>query len=146
MFRKLIATTDTWVTVPLRLIMGALFIMHGAEKVFGVRGGTGLYRWAAMEPASSGLRPAWAWLGAAALFELIGGLLTFFGLLTRLGALMIMPVMLVAVYGGLRAAENWNFPLQRIGYPLSMLAIALALLIAGGGRASIDRTLMRRRR
>ena len=124
MFRKLIATTDTWFTVPLRLIMGALFLLHGAEKVFGVRGGPGLSRWTAMETASSGLRPAWFWLGA----------------------LMILPVMLVAVYSGLHTAENWNFPLQRIGYPLSMLAIALALLISGGGSASIDRTLMRRRR
>lgn len=146
MFRKLIATTDTWFTVPLRLIMGALFLMHGAEKVFGVRGGPGLSRWTAMEAASSGLRPAWLWLGAAALFELIGGVLTLLGLMTRLGALMILPVMLVAAYSGLHTAENWNFPLQRIGYPLSMLAMALALLIAGGGRASIDRTLMRRRR
>ncbi len=146
MFRKLIATTDTWFTVPLRLIMGALFLMHGAEKVFGVRGGPGLSRWTSMEAASSGLRPAWFWLGAAALFELIGGALTLLGLMTRLGALIILPVMLVAVYSGLHTAENWNFPLQRVGYPLSMLAMALALLIAGGGRASIDRTLMRRRR
>src|ERR687883_123314 len=91
MFRRFIATTDAWVTVPLRLIMGVLFVVHGAEKVFGVRGGPGLSRWITMETASSGLRPAWVWLGAAALFEFIGGLLTLFGLLTRLGALMIIP-------------------------------------------------------
>lgn len=145
MWRKLIATTPSWMPLPLRLTMGLLFVLHGAEKVFGFNKGPGLSAWMANERAANGLRPAWLWLGAAALFELIGGILILFGLLTRLGALLVMPVMLVAIYGSFGEGAA-PIPLVRIGYPLAMLGAALALFIAGGGRASIDETLMRSRR
>ena len=65
------------------------------------------------------------------------------GLLTRVGALLILPVMLVAIFG-----VHWGsfFMSNRgIEYALSLLAMALALLITGGGRASFDEALMRRR-
>jgi putative oxidoreductase len=146
MFRKLVATTQTWVSLPLRLSMGLLFTLHGAEKVFGIRGGPGLSAWMANERAATGLRPAWLWLSAAAVFELIGGILILFGLLTRLGALLVIPIMLVAIYGGLTGGDAGPVPLPRIGYPLVMLGAALALFIVGGGRASMDESLARSRR
>jgi putative oxidoreductase len=146
MLRKLVMTTPTWITLPLRLTMGTLFALHGAEKVFGIRGGPGFSVWTANEAAASGLRPAWLWLGAAALFELIGGLLILFSLLTRLGALLVMPIMLVALYANLTGDAPGPIPLPRIGYPLVMLGAAIALFIAGGGRASMDESLARSRR
>ena len=146
MLRRLIATTLTWFTLPLRLSAGLLFALHGAEKVFGIRGGPGLSAWMANERAATGLRPTWLWLGAAALFELIGGILILTGFLTRLGALLVMPIMLVAIYGNLFSGEAGPISLPRIGYPLVMLGAALALFIAGGGRASIDESMQRSRR
>jgi putative oxidoreductase len=146
MFRKLVATTPTWVTLPLRLTMGLLFALHGAEKVFGIRGGPGLSAWMANERAATGLRPAWLWLGAAALFELIGGILILTGFLTRLGALLIIPIMLVALYGNLFGGESGPVSLSRIGYPLVMLGACIALFIAGGGRASVDASMAKSRR
>jgi putative oxidoreductase len=145
MFRKLVATTRTWTPLPLRLAVGLLFVLHGAEKVLGFNQGPGLSAWAANEKYANGLRPAWLWLGAAALFELIGGILILSGLLTRLGALLVIPVMLVALYGGLAGGVS-PIPLTRIGYPLAMLAGAITLFITGGGRASLDEALMRTRR
>lgn len=146
MLRRLVATTRTWVTLPLRLTAGLLFGLHGAEKVFGIRGGLGLSAWMASEKAAAGLRPAWLWLGAAAIFELIAGILLVTGFLTRLGALLVIPIMLVAIYGGLMNSEGGTIPLPRIGYPLMMLGACIALLIAGGGRASIDESMARSRR
>ena len=145
MFRKLVATTPTWIPIPLRLTMGLLFALHGAEKVFGVRGGVGLSAWMASEGASVGLRPAWAWLAAAALCELIGGLLILTGFMTRVGAMLVIPVMLVALYATLDANAG-PIPLPGIGYPLAMLGAAIAVFIAGGGRASVDGSLARSRR
>lgn len=145
MLRRLVATTPTWFTLPLRLTMGSLFAVHGAEKVFGIRGGPGLSAWMANEGASSGLRPAWLWLGAAALFELIGGIMILTGFLTRLGSLLVIPIMLVALYNVISTAEG-TIPLPRIGYPLAMLGAAIALLVAGGGRASVDESIARSRR
>jgi len=145
MFRKLVATTPTWITLPLRLTMGLLFALHGAEKVFGIHGGPGLKAWTANESYALGLRPAWLWLGAAALFELIGGIMILTGFLTRLGALLVIPIMLVAIYGTVANAEE-TISLVRIGYPLAMLGAAIALLMAGGGRASVDESIARSRR
>jgi putative oxidoreductase len=147
MFRRLVATTPTWISLPLRLTVGFLFTLHGAEKVFGINRGIGLSAWVALKDASAGLRPAWLWLGAAAFFELMGGLLLLFGFLTRLGALMLIPVMLVAIYSGLTSnAAGPPVPLQSIGYPLAMLGAVIALVIAGGGRASVDESIARSRR
>jgi putative oxidoreductase len=146
MFRKLVATTPTWIPLPLRLTMGLLFALHGAEKVFGIRGGPGLSAWMANERAATGLRPAWLWLGAAALFELIGGLLILTGFLTRLGALLVVPIMLVAIYGSLTSNDPGPVSLVRIGYPLIMLGASIALIIAGGGRASVDASMAKSRR
>ncbi len=136
-------TASVWTMLPLRLALGVIFIAHGAQKVFGVWGGRGLS--AAMSgDAPLGLRPSWVWLGAAAFAELVGGTLVLLGLLTRLGALMIIPVMLVAMI-----SVHWSggFFLSNRGveYTVVLLAMALALFIAGGGRGSVDEALMGRR-
>lgn len=131
-------TQPTWMTLPVRIALGLIFIAHGAQKVFGVWGGKGLAAVTAGD-APFGLQPAWLWMGAAAFAELIGGVLVLLGLLTRFGALMIVPVMLVAMFG-----VHWgSFFLQNRGieYTVALLAMALALLIGGGGRFSFDETL-----
>jgi len=143
MFRMLIGTVPTWMTVPVRLALGLIFIAHGAQKVLGVWGGPGLTAFTGGQ-APFGLSPSWFWLGAAAFAELIGGILVLLGLLTRLGALMIVPVMLVAMFG-VHWKNGFLLSNQGIEYTVALLGMALALLIAGGGRASIDEALMGRR-
>lgn len=144
MFQKLIRTSPVWFTLPLRLALGLVFVAHGAQKVFGVWGGPGLSGFTAM-PAPFGLRPAWLWMGAAAFAELLGGALVLLGLLTRVGALLIAVVMLVGMFG-----VHWgngfflsNEPgADGIEYALALAGAALALLISGGGRLSLDEALM----
>jgi uncharacterized membrane protein YphA (DoxX/SURF4 family) len=41
MFRKLIATSPTWFTLPIRLALAAVMIAHGSQKVLGVFNGPG---------------------------------------------------------------------------------------------------------
>ena len=89
------------------------------------------------------MRPAWLWMGAAAFFEFIGGILVLLGLFTRLGAFLIACVMLTAIVG-----VHWpNFFANNRGfeYPLALLGMSLALLIAGGGQAAVDRMMGGRR-
>ena len=143
MFRRLIETWPTWATLPLRVALGLIFIAHGAQKVFGVWGGAGLSKWMAGSTPYAFMRPSWMWLAAAAFAELVGGLLVLCGLLTRLGALLIIPVMLVAMVG-----VHWGafFMSNRgIEFTLALMGMALALLIYGGGQASFDQALSRRR-
>ena len=141
MLRGLIGTSHIWLTLPLRIALGLIFIGHGAQKVFGVWDGPGWAKFTA-GGAPMGLSPGWLWLGAAAICELLGGVLVLFGFATRLGAMMIAIVMLVAMFG-----VHWSggFFLQNKGieYTVALLAMAFALLIAGGGRASVDEALMK---
>src|SRR5919202_3631644 len=145
MFRRLIATSPTWFTVPVRLALAAVFIAHGSQKVLGTFGGPGFKAFTAGNTPFGFMRPTWLWLGAAALSELLGGLLIGLGFLTRVGAFFIVCVMLTAIVGvhlpGGFFASNRGYE-----YPLSLMAMALALLIAGGGQASVDRALSRGRR
>lgn len=143
MFRRLIATSPTWITLPLRLVLGAVFAAHGAQKVLGSFEGPGLAKFTSFPAPFPFMRPGWLWMGAAAFSELIGGILVFLGLLTRLGAFLLFCVMLTAVVG-----VHWPgfFAPNGIEYPLSLLAIALALMISGGGMASVDLAMSAGRR
>jgi putative oxidoreductase len=145
MFRRLIATSPTWFTIPIRMGLAAVMIAHGAQKVLGSFNGPGFKTFIGGTTPFGFMRPAWLWLGAAALSELVGGILVGLGFLTRVAAFFIACTMLTAIIG-----VHWNggfFASNRgYEYPLSLLAMALALLIAGGGQASIDKSLSGGRR
>ena len=140
MFRKLIATSATWFPLPIRLALGAVMIAHGAQKVLGSFGGSGFNAFISGNTPFSFMRPTWLWLAVAALSELVGGLLIVLGFLTRVGAFFIACTMLTAVIGvhwsGGFFASNRGYE-----YPLALLAMAIALMVSGGGQASIDKGL-----
>lgn len=145
MVSRLIATSSTWFTLPIRAGLAAVMIAHGAQKVLGSFGGPGFNAFIANNTPFGFMRPAWLWMAAAALSELIGGILIALGFLTRVGAFLIACVMVTAIAG-----VHWTggfFAANRgYEYPLSLLAMSLALLIAGGGQASVDRALTGGRR
>jgi putative oxidoreductase len=116
--------------------LGAVFLAHGSQKVLGSFGGSGLKTFTSGETPVSFMRPAWLWLGAAALSEFLGSILVLLGLFTRVGAFVIACTMATAI------RVHWpNFFAGNKGYeyPMVLLAIALSLLISGGGAASADR-------
>ena len=145
MLRRIIATSATWFTLPIRLALAAVMIGHGAQKVLGSFSGPGFTAYISGNTPFGFMRPAWFWLAAAAFSEFVGGILILLGLLTRVGAFFVACVMLTAVVG-----VHWSggfFAATRgYEYPMSLLAMALALLIAGGGQASVDRALSGGRR
>jgi putative oxidoreductase len=144
MFRRIIATSPAWVTLPLRLGLGVVFVAHGAQKVLGNFGGPGLQKFISFPPPFGFMKPGWLWMGAAAFSELFGGLLIILGLMTRVGAFFIACTMLTAVIGV--HSEAFFASNRGFEYPMSLLAMALALLISGGGMASVDLALTRGRR
>jgi len=135
MWRRFTSTSASWATVPLRLALGIAFIGHGAQKVLGSFHGPGWAKFTSAQAPFPFMRPSWLWMGAAALSELIGGILVLLGLFTRVGAFLIACVMLVAIFGVL-----WPVFFAPTGMELAIafLGIALALLITGGGQASLD--------
>jgi hypothetical protein len=70
MFRKLIITWPVWMTLPIRLALGVIFVAHGAGKVLGSFEGPGLAKFTSSGPAPFAfMRPSWLWFGAAAFFR-----------------------------------------------------------------------------
>jgi len=142
MLRRILATGSSWATIPLRMGLGVIFIAHGAQKVLGSFGGPGLKGFASFPAPFPFMKPAWLWMGAAAISELLGGAMLLLGLFTRIGAFLIACTMLTAIIG-----VHWPiFFADSKGFesPLALLAGSLALLVYGGGRASIDRMLASR--
>jgi putative oxidoreductase len=145
MFRKIIMTWPVWFTLPIRLALGGIMFAHGAQKVLGSFGGPGFN--AVINnpdaPPFTFMRPAWLWWAAAALSEFVGGILIVLGLLTRVGAFFVACTMITAVFG-----VHWPlfFAPSGIEYPLALTAMTFALLISGGGMASVDLALTGRRR
>ena len=144
MFRRIIATSASWFTVPVRLALAAVMIAHGSQKVLGSFGGPGFNAYTSGNTPFSFMRPTWLWLAAAAFAEFFGGILVGLGFLTRVAAFFIACTMITAVAGvhwqGGFFASNRGYE-----YPLSLLAMSIALLISGGGMASVDRAIAGRR-
>src|SRR5579859_2105539 len=91
----------------LRLTLGIIFCLHGAQKLFGVFGGYGLSATAQFMD-QLGFHPAKWWATTAALAEFVGGLLLVLGLGMPLGALLIIAVMLVAISRVHWSKGFWN--------------------------------------
>jgi putative oxidoreductase len=123
----------------LRVVGGLTLAAHGSQKLFGWFGGSGLVKQMHGQQAQ-GLRPAWLWTFFVVLGEFGGGLSFAFGLLTPLGAAGICGAMVMAIF-----KVHWKhgfFNSQRgLEFPLSLLAIATAVGIAGPGRFSLDTLL-----
>src|SRR6185295_13353039 len=145
MFRRLIATSAAWFTLPIRLGLAAVMIALGAQKVLGSFNGPGFKTYIGGTTPFGFMRPTWLWLAAAALSELLGGLFIGLGFLTRVGAFFIACTMLTAVVG-VHLPSGFFAANRGYEYPLALLAMALGLLISGGGQASIDRALSGGRR
>ncbi len=145
MFRRLMATSATWMALPIRLGLAAVMIGHGSQKVLGVFSGPGFKTFTSGNTPFTFMRPAWLWLGAAALSEFLGGILVGLGFLTRIGAFFIACTMLTAI-AGVHWPKGFFGANGGYEYPLVLLAMALGLLISGGGAASVDYTVGGRRR
>jgi putative oxidoreductase len=135
MLKKVFLTDERqWATIPLRVALGLIFITHGGQKLFGWLGGKGLEGTAAFF-AKMGLAPGVFWAPLAGFGEFIGGILVVLGLGTRLGALFIAVIMIVAI---LKVHWGAFFLPGGAEYAFALLGAALALLIIGGGRLSLD--------
>jgi putative oxidoreductase len=118
----------------LRLVIGLLFVGHGAQKLFGIWGGHGLAGTAGFFEAI-GLKPGRLHAISAGVAEFGGGALLALGLLTPLGSVLIIAVMVTAALtvhlsNGLWATEN--------GIELNLVYAAGAVALAGAGAGSIS--------
>src|SRR5947209_1014550 len=123
----------------LRAVLGALFVGHGTQKLFGWFGGHGPDGTAQMFE-SIGLRPGRRHAMAAGASEAGGGVLVGLGLFTPLGAAAIIGTMATAI----RTVHFKNGPWVTNGgyeYNLALIAAMVTLADIGPGDVSLDRLL-----
>lgn len=129
---------DTGLLV-LRIVLGIIFMGHGAQKLFGWFGGPGM-KGVAGWLGSMRLRPAAFWAWVAALSEFGGGGLLVLGFLWPLGSLGIIATMITAIAYVHAPKGLWNTA-GGYEYPLVIIAAAFALGLTGPGAYSLDAML-----
>ncbi len=130
---------DRWVPLILQLLLGGVFIAHGAQKLFGVFQGPGITGMTAML-LKLGFDPAFFWAWVASIVEFFGGLFIFFGFLTRIWAVLIIVEMIVAIIK-VNWAMGFFWTKGGLEFPLTLGVIALALVLVGPGFLSVDRAI-----
>lgn len=122
-----------------RLVLGIIFFMHGAQKVLGWFGGQGLS--ATIQMMSANLPVILAYM--VAFGELLGGIALIVGFLSRLaaaGIFIIMAGAIITIHG--KVGFFLMMPgREGVGYEynLALIAMSLAVVIGGGGCLALDR-------
>jgi len=133
------STTQAWGVAILRVVVGIVFLVHGAQKLFviGVPG---------VAAFLGDLGVPFPTLSAIVVsgVEFLGGLAILLGLFTPWAAGLLaidMAVALLTVHlrGGFFVPEGFEFV-------LTLLAACLALVCLGSGALSLDTVLVRSRR
>jgi putative oxidoreductase len=140
----LLRTDDAWSSLVLRVILGVVMFPHGAQKIFGWFGGNGFSGTMGFFTTQLNIPAVVAFLVIMA--ESVGAVMLVAGAVTRFAAFGIACVMVGAIWlvhlpngffmnwSGKQAGEGYE-------YHLLMLAMSIALMIAGGGKWSVDRAI-----
>ena len=138
--KELLRSSNDKVLALMRLILGLIFFGHGAQMALGWWSGLGWH--GTIDIFSSHLHIP-AFFGACAILaEFLGALMLLAGSLSRIAALFIAIVMMVAIlkvhfHNGLLGGPGG----EGYEYPLALLALCILIIFKGGGAMSIDRAI-----
>ena len=144
MLKRFFATEDTLAPLVIRVMLGVIMLPHGAQKALGMFGGGGFA--ATMKGMSQGMGIPSIVVLLIIASEFLGSIGLILGVATRFCAFGTFSIMTGAIFMvhlpngffmnwfGNQAGEGFEFHLLAIG-------MAVALMIAGGGKWSVDRFL-----
>jgi uncharacterized membrane protein YphA (DoxX/SURF4 family) len=133
---KIRETKDSKLIGSARIMLGIIFLMTGVMKLAFSRFGAA---WSIqLVEAEIPLYGFVVWF--IPVIEIGIGIVLLSGYFTRIGALIVLPIMLVGIYVHLTVSNPGAFPAQPQLpiVPVMVLAMALPVLIRGGGSWSRD--------
>ena len=147
MLSKFLSTEDQLAPLVIRIVLGVVMLPHGAQKALGMFGGGGFT--ATMKGMSQGMGIPSVVVLLIITSEFLGSLGLILGVATRFcafGTFSIMSGAIFMVHLPNGFFMNWFGKQAGEGFEYHLLAIgmAVALMIAGGGKWSVDRLLTAR--
>lgn len=141
MLTRLLATDASAIRLVQRIVLGLVILPHGLQKTVGLFGGYGFTGTMGFLTGTVGL--PWAIAVLVVLAESLGAAALVAGLFSRVTAFGIAAVMIGAVVTSHLSNGffmNWTGGQAGEGFEYHLLALALALpiVVAGGGAASVD--------
>lgn len=142
--KTLFQTDEAWSSLILRVMLAIVMFPHGAQKLLGWFGGYGFS--GTMGFFTGTMHLPWIVAFLVIIGESVGSLGLILGFLTRLTAASFAVIMIGAIatvhwpngffmnWAGKQAGEGFEYHLLVIG-------MSLALLFAGGGKWSVDRSI-----
>lgn len=140
---RILSTSDSFAPAIIRVTLGLVMLPHGLQKTLGWFGGYGFN--GTMGWLTGTVGAPWIFALLAVLAESVGALMLIVGFGTRVAALGVGGVMTVAttMHWANGFFMNWTGSQKGEGFEYHLLALGMvvALLVAGGGKWSVDRLL-----
>ena len=130
--KALMRSDAGWGITILRIVTGIVYAGHGYSKFQGLEGTTDSF-------GSIGIPIPAIMAGVVAVVEGIGGVMIVLGLFTRIISSLQAFVMLVAIL--LVHFDNGMFGRGGYQWALLLMAASLCLMLEGGGKGSLDKSL-----
>ena len=142
MLKQILNADNSRTTILIRLMVGAVFLSEGFQKfLFADKLGAGRFEKIGLpEPDFFG-----PFVGS---FEIVCGALVLLGLFTRLSAIPLLTIMIVAIISTkakLLAEDGFWSMLHDSRTDWSMFLGSIFLIIKGGGKWSVDRLLWKKK-
>lgn len=139
--KKIFTTNENYTSTIIRIVLGVILFPHGAQKLLGWFGGYGFNGTMGFLTGTVGL--PWILALLVILIEFFGALALIFGFATR-----IVAVGIISLFTGIVLTShlqngffmNWYSNTKGEGYEFHLLiiGIAVALLVSGAGKWSVD--------
>jgi len=113
-----------------RIVVGLMFVQHGAQKLLGWFG-------------AKGTVPLVSLMGLAGTIELVGGLAIAVGFFSRLASVGGMAVMIGAL-ATVHFPQGWVPIMNKGELPLLFLACFIMVLVHGNGKWSLEKALLKK--
>jgi putative oxidoreductase len=146
--KKIFQTNESNASTIIRIVLGLILFPHGAQKMLGWFGGYGFNGTMGFLTGTAGLPWIMAFLVIA--IEFFGAIALIVGFATR-----IVAVGIISLFTGIIATShlqngffmNWYGNLKGEGYEFHLLIIgmAIALLVNGAGKWSVDYALQKKK-